>query len=303
MDILSSIIKQSQFSGSVYFCSSFQEDWGFDVGKSDTFRFHVLLEGSAVIGFEGKTMLLKAGDVVAFPNGCGHWISYRKSSIRKQFSHFELHAQPLNIATVQLKSTIMSGSFDVGNNFFTASYFSFPNCIHLAKESEFYNQWINSIVRKINQEILSQSQGSELSIDRQTELIFIEIVRHWLKQSQFDQNLLKVMRDPVVSNVLSLFHKYPEKNYKLQLVANQVGVSRSTLNSAFQKQLGTSPMNYLTGLRIYQAQNLLKDTEQPLLDIALSIGYLSDSALSKKFKAVTGIAPGEFRKRYRAKAV
>jgi len=301
MDILSSILKQNQFSGSVYFCKSYIEDWGFDVSASDAGRFHILLEGTAVVGYQEKIIRLNVGDIVAFPNGDHHWLSYRESSDRQPF----IIDQPSNTLSssdsVKLKSTLMCGYFLIENRLFAAPYFNLPDIIHLSRGSDLYNQWLSSTVMKMNQEVLSPTLGSQLLVDRQTELIFIELVRYWLEQSDFDKNLLKAMQSPVVAKALSLFHESPEINYKLELVAKRVGVSRSTLNNAFQKSLGTSPMDYLANLRICCAKNLLNKTELPLLDIAISVGFLSDSALSKKFKSITGIAPGEYRKRMKSK--
>jgi len=55
-------------------------------------------------------------------------------------------------------------------------------------------------------------------------------------------------------------------------------------------------LEYLTNWRMYKATALLREDHRKLIEVARSVGYDSDAALSKTFKRVLGVAPGEYRR-------
>lgn len=59
--------------------------------------------------------------------------------------------------------------------------------------------------------------------------------------------------------------------------------------------MGISPHQYLLQQRIERAKQLLKQTDQSVVDIALACGFNSHSHLSKQFRQVTGVTPKAYR--------
>ena len=64
----------------------------------------------------------------------------------------------------------------------------------------------------------------------------------------------------------------------------------------FKKLTGSTPHNYLAGIRAARAQLLLADTELSVTEIGSRVGYLSASHFTKAFRLATGTTPREFRK-------
>lgn len=58
-------------------------------------------------------------------------------------------------------------------------------------------------------------------------------------------------------------------------------------------------LDYLNRWRMTIARTALRHSEEPLVDIASRIGYLSDTAFSIAFKRWTGQSPGRFRVEHR----
>jgi two-component system response regulator YesN len=56
--------------------------------------------------------------------------------------------------------------------------------------------------------------------------------------------------------------------------------------------------DYLTQLRIEESQKLLAETNLPVKEIAVRVGYLDEKYYSKLFKKATGIKPTEYRRIY-----
>jgi AraC-like DNA-binding protein len=74
--------------------------------------------------------------------------------------------------------------------------------------------------------------------------------------------------------------------------------SESSLFSAFQKHVGTSPMRWLTEQRLQMAMALLRDPENRLSmsDLANAIGFADQSAFSRAFSRRFGCAPRTIRR-------
>ena len=72
-------------------------------------------------------------------------------------------------------------------------------------------------------------------------------------------------------------------------------LSQFHFSRLFKQSLGLSPYQYLIEQRIERAKQLLKETNQSILDIALNCGYNSHSHLSKQFRQVTGMTPKAYR--------
>jgi AraC-like DNA-binding protein len=75
-----------------------------------------------------------------------------------------------------------------------------------------------------------------------------------------------------------------------------VGVSRAALVQRFGKVVGEPPMAYLTGLRLAQAADMLRETDTTLETVARRVGYSTAFALSTAFKREHGVSPQEYRR-------
>lgn len=73
-----------------------------------------------------------------------------------------------------------------------------------------------------------------------------------------------------------------------------MGVTKFT--EKLKKESGYSPFDYLIFLRVNEAANLIKYTDQTLTEIALETGFYSSQHFSSTFKKYTGYSPREFRK-------
>ena len=62
---------------------------------------------------------------------------------------------------------------------------------------------------------------------------------------------------------------------------------------------GSSPIKYLTAVRIQKSKELLRFTDDTLAKIAKIVGFSSEQYLSRVFKALEGISPREYRKRWK----
>ena len=73
-------------------------------------------------------------------------------------------------------------------------------------------------------------------------------------------------------------------------------MSKTKLQVIFKQHHACTITEYIQQRRISQAEYLLSNTDLPIGQIALSVGYTKASRFSELFKRSTGLMPGEFRK-------
>jgi len=93
-----------------------------------------------------------------------------------------------------------------------------------------------------------------------------------------------------------------EEEWPVERLASVSGVSEAHFARSFKDAFGIPPHRYLLTRRIERAKALLRDTDQPIIDIAFQTGWSSLGTFGRVFKDVTGQSPSELRDRERAGA-
>jgi AraC-like DNA-binding protein len=63
----------------------------------------------------------------------------------------------------------------------------------------------------------------------------------------------------------------------------------------FKQSAGVTPHHYLTQKRVERAQDMLAHTDLSLSEIALAVGFSDQSHMTRQFRQIVGITPGQFR--------
>lgn len=101
--------------------------------------------------------------------------------------------------------------------------------------------------------------------------------------------------DPDVARALSFLQENLQEPLRVDDIANHVNLSRSTLERRFQQQLGQRPGEALRVARLAHAGDLLRQTNLPLLHVALASGFSSQSYFNKTFRKRYGMTPTAYR--------
>ena len=73
-------------------------------------------------------------------------------------------------------------------------------------------------------------------------------------------------------------HTHVSDHINIQDACDALNCSRTTLTRAFREELGHSPLEELQQIRFQHAQQLLKNTDMNLLDIAEASGFADQAA-------------------------
>jgi AraC-like DNA-binding protein len=143
------------------------------------------------------------------------------------------------------------------------------------------------LVRLLDQEIVKDDPGQDVVLDRLLDLLLIGVLRTWFSRPGAEApGWYRANGDPVVGPALRMLHDDP---------AHPWTVARATLAQRFGRLVGEPPMAYLTGLRLAQAADLLRETDATLEAVARKVGYGTAFALSTAFKREHGVSPQEYR--------
>ena len=88
------------------------------------------------------------------------------------------------------------------------------------------------------------------------------------------------------------------ETHSLDRVAEAAGLTRRTFTRRFQKSIGTSFGEWLTGQRIELAQRLLEATEKSMDMVAFEAGFGSATSLRQHFAARLRTSPAQYRREF-----
>ncbi len=118
------------------------------------------------------------------------------------------------------------------------------------------------------------------------------------------ESLYKVIEDSKQVNIkpIRLAKQYIESNYmksvSLDEVSAYVGFNSTYFSTLFKKETGSTFLEYLSGVRMNQTKELLKETNKSIAAICEEVGYSDLKYFTKSFKRFTGLKPNEYRKLY-----
>ncbi|MGB7466866.1 MAG: helix-turn-helix domain-containing protein, partial [Candidatus Acidiferrum sp.] len=99
-----------------------------------------------------------------------------------------------------------------------------------------------------------------------------------------------------LQRVREYVEEHLSENIELETLADIAGLSKWHFARAFKQSVGTPPHFYLVQRRLERAQELLAETDLPLAQIALKIGFSDQSHFSRRFRTLLGLTPRSFRR-------
>jgi AraC-like DNA-binding protein len=84
----------------------------------------------------------------------------------------------------------------------------------------------------------------------------------------------------------------------LTQLADHVALSPYYLLRVFRAEVGMPPYTYLESIRIRHAQRLI-EAGKPMAEVAVELGFSSQSHLTHRFKQIIGVTPGQYAQQLR----
>lgn len=307
LDTLSDILVRLSVQGTLYFRTSFTHPWGVAVPEyQNVARFHLAHRGGCMvrIGTTGETLELAQGDLVIIPHGAAHDIFGG--------NHGDGAVLPLErvleISGYDGKGVLVhGGQQDERETQLICGHFSFsaktrhliferlPAAIHIRNYGEIAGHWMESNLRLIGAEAGRARFGGDLIALKMSEVIFVQALRAFIEQEGDRHIGLAGFADPQLARALSAFHADIERDWSVESLAREAGLSRTGFATQFSAKMGLTPMQYLTSWRMQIACQELTAERANVAEVAARVGYASESAFSRVFKKEIGMSPSAYR--------
>ena len=100
---------------------------------------------------------------------------------------------------------------------------------------------------------------------------------------------------PLAVEVNNYIRHHLSEPITVENLARHLCKGRSRLSTDFKKETGETLHDYVLKQKIEESKNLLRYTDKPAVEIALYLGFCSQSHFSRTFKHYVGTTPNEFR--------
>lgn len=301
MDVLADVLAATRIGGTIFARSRFWAPWGMAFPPAARAGFHIVLEGSMWLRVSGHEapMALHQGDVVLLPHGAGHSLaSDLDAEVRSLSACLAACVRPgAPPPGARLGSTMLvCGAYSFDRDAVHPLLALLPPVVHVpAREGRLIDP-LASVMHLLSSEYAQSGPGSTAVVDRLVDVLFIYIVRSWAaRQAEGTAGWLGALRDPQIGRALAAMHRQPARDWSVDSLAGELGMSRSSFVRRFRHLVGEAPLGYLTRWRMDVAARLLRETERPMAQIAGEVGYRSEYAFNRAFQRTRGVPPGRYR--------
>ena len=293
-ELLSLLKPQSYASGGLALQQNMAIAWPYHEG----IKCYSVVSGRCWLSVEGvaEKRLLETGDCYLLPPGPSFTLATSLSVDPVDFA--------LVVAQQRLGNTADGGGPEgclvVGGHFVLSGHHAsmllgaLPPIVHIKKDAD--KAAMRRSLEQMAEEVLNPRPGSALIVQQMAYAMLIQALRLHLGAASGDNvGWLFALADKQLNVAISSMHGNPAHQWTLQMLAEKVGMSRSTFARRFKEKVGSAPMEYLTRWRMLLACDRLKNTDDSVMQIANALGYESESAFGKAFKRVMGYSPRQHR--------
>ena len=113
----------------------------------------------------------------------------------------------------------------------------------------------------------------------------------------FDDRVRHKAHTPAVPAV-RIMQQHLHEKISVAEIAKHFGISENYFRLVFEEHWGTSPVKFITDLRIRRAKTFLLLSDKPIIEIAMACGFYDSSHFSNVFLKKVGYTPSEYRKKH-----
>lgn len=265
-DLLSHVLAQLRLTGDKVKATSLPADHLVQLNP-EMAHVVVIKEGELTVNTDdGQTMQVRTGELLLLPHG----------------------PKEVRLTTTGTPATIIDCSFWFDPESRHGTALALPPRIHVREED--CAAWLRPIVGFMMAEAADHQAGAALMVSRLIDLVVIRTLRSWVHQGH-TSGWLGGLVDARIARTVKAIHEKPRERWSIDALAGIAGMSRSSFYERFTALVGRSPLRYSNEWRLALARELLSKGDARVGQVGLSVGYRSEAAFSRAYKALYGHSP------------
>jgi AraC-like DNA-binding protein len=172
-----------------------------------------------------------------------------------------------------------------------------PQFFVVTPEQSATHAWMAETARLIVDEVRRPRLGSGLMVVRLLDLLLVQLLRVWAEPDPMRLRWLAGLDDQQIGHALAAMHADPAQPWNLERLAMIAGLGRTAFAQRFHAVVGETPLRYLAQFRLHRGAELLRAGAPRVGDVATRVGYGSEAAFTRAFRAQFGVSPGTMRRR------
>ncbi|MCG5051760.1 MAG: AraC family transcriptional regulator [Myxococcales bacterium] len=303
VDLLTDVITSTRLEGRLLHQTSFHSPWGLHFPCPRSAGFHIVTQGQVWVRSPHleAPLSLSRGDALLVGRGVAHELASGPEVPAVSLEAFsQQHDAALPPRGARPLSTLVCGVYTFQNEAVHPLFDTLPRFFVLTAEEVPAPSALQAALLLLTAELKNEQPGREIVLHRLTDLLFVALLRHWMAEESVRATLgpswSRALRDPGLGRALEAMHSEVARDWTLESLAQQAGLSRAAFAARFKSLTGETPFHYLTRLRVQRAVDLMKTNDPSLQELAAHTGYADAFAFSKAFKRMMGASPRAFRK-------
>lgn len=301
-DILSDVLRTLGVQSRVFCRTSLGAPWVLQMRASSYAHFHMVERGVAFLHRAGcEPVPLCAGDLVVLMRGEEHQLSHSAHppcQVTPVPASQPGHCTVLQKRGGQPLAETLCGALEFVLSEPHLLTPLLPEFIHVQGRT---SEPLAQLLRILWQEVNEPRIASGIILARLTDAMFVQAMRIVIERNAGTQRgWLRALSDPRIAAALSKLHADPAAAWTVRTLATAAGMSRAPFAARFASLLGTTPLAYVTQVRVGRAAEELRAGNGSLKEIAERAGYESAAAFNKVFRRLVGVTPGAYRESARA---
>ncbi|MCA3184838.1 MULTISPECIES: AraC family transcriptional regulator [unclassified Cupriavidus] len=268
--------------------------------------YHAILDGQADVSLGADPVRVAAGDVLLFPHGAAHTLSgvhggrTRAADANPETRHFNGVVTEIIVPGAEKPLDILCGTFVLGSSA-AVLLRALPEmlCVNTGGNADAGLRWLRGLIGMMHVEADAPGPGSAAIIADLSTALFTVLLRTLIAQGAVSHGVMALMADARMAAAVDAVVRHPEKPWTVDSLAEVCNVSRATLARRFA-QLGITPLELVTTLRMERAARLLRRDGLSAAAVAEQCGYASQAAFGRVFTQHFGVGPGAYRRQHRA---
>jgi AraC-like DNA-binding protein len=298
MDLLQDHLARARASGGVFARTVAAPPWGLRLPGTIQLALHAVVQGRAWLWLDDPRAALELapGELALVRGGPDHHLAHEPAAPCLEPAEFKARHADHEHADDRRATVFVCGAYRFSGDVGGALLGALPQVLPL---SAAVGDPLHDVIAVLSRELGASQPGQQTVLDRLLDVLLVLAIRTSFNTSSSAPRWYQASADPPLSAALHAIHDDAAHPWTVPELAAVGGLSRAAFARRFQRALGETPMQYLTGWRMTLARDYLRTGQPTLAQVAERTGYASPYAFAAAFRRHHGQPPGLWRQQQR----